>query len=73
VTAKSNQSVPPRWRREAERGLITEAQIARLAKPRGIRADKFPLHLKESEWRWNHCRDNLCSLLLTEIRSHPLN
>jgi hypothetical protein len=45
----------------------------RLAKQRGVRADKFPLHLKESEWRWNHRRDNLYALLLKETRSHPLN
>jgi transposase-like protein len=45
----------------------------RLAKPRGIRADKFPLHLKASAWRWNHRRDNLCAWLLKATRSHPLN
>ena len=31
----------------------------RLAKLRGIRSEYFFLHLKESEWRWNHRRDNL--------------
>ena len=45
----------------------------RLAKQRGVRADKFPQHLKESEWRWNHRRDNLYALLLKDTRSHPLN
>ncbi|HEY5296664.1 MAG TPA: IS1595 family transposase, partial [Verrucomicrobiae bacterium] len=40
---------------------------------RGIRTDKFPLHLKESEWRWNHRRDNLYALLLKNTRSLPLN
>jgi transposase-like protein len=45
----------------------------RLAKQRGIRPDKFPGHLKESEWRWNHRQDNLYLLLLRETRSHPLN
>jgi len=45
----------------------------RLAKQRGVRVDKFPRHLKESEWRWNHRRDNLYSLLLKDTRSHPLN
>jgi hypothetical protein len=34
-----------------------------------IRPDKLPRHLKESEWRWNHRRDNLYALLLKEIRS----
>jgi hypothetical protein len=39
-----------------------------LAKQRGIRTGKFYHHLKESEWRWNHRRDNLCRLLLKETR-----
>jgi transposase len=46
---------------------------SRLAKQRGIRTGKFYPHLKESEWRWNHRRDNLYQLLLKESRSHPLN
>jgi transposase-like protein len=45
----------------------------RLAKPRGVRPDRLPLHLKESEWRWNHRQVNLYALLLKETRSHPLN
>jgi len=28
----------------------------RLAKQRGVRPDKFPLHLKESEWRGTTAR-----------------
>lgn len=46
---------------------------SRLAKQRGIRTGKFHVHLKESEWRWNHRRDNLYQLLLKETRSRPLN
>jgi transposase len=46
---------------------------SRLAKQRGIRRGKFYVHLKESEWRWNHRRDNLYQLLLKETRSRPLN
>ena len=46
---------------------------SRLAKQRGIRTGKFYPHLKESEWRWNHRRDNLYQRLLIETRSHPLN
>ena len=46
---------------------------SRLAKQRGIRTGKFYHHLKESEWRWNHRRDNLYQHLLKETRSHPLN
>ena len=44
----------------------------RLAKLRGIRAQYFFLHLKESEWRWNHRHDNLYLFLLKNLRSKPL-
>ena len=44
----------------------------RLAKLRGIRAHYFFLHLKESEWRWNHRHDNLYFILLKNLRSDPL-
>ena len=44
----------------------------RLAKLRGIRAQYFFLHLKESEGRWNHRHDNLYLLLLKNLRSEPL-
>ena len=44
----------------------------RLAKLRGIRAPYFFLHLKESEWRWNHRHDNLYLVLLKNLRSEPL-
>ena len=44
----------------------------RLAKLRGIRAHYFVLHLKESEWRWNHRHDNLYLILLKNLRSKPL-
>ena len=44
----------------------------RLAKLRGIRAKYFVLHLKESEWRWNHRHDNLYLILLKNLRSEPL-
>ena len=43
----------------------------RLAKLRGIRSTHFLFHLKESEWRFNHRRDNLYRLLLLNIRLHP--
>jgi transposase-like protein len=36
----------------------------RFLKLRGVRREFFFLHLKESEWRWNHRRDNLYFLLL---------
>ncbi len=41
----------------------------RLGKLRGIRAQYFFLHLKESEWRWNHRHDNLYLFLLKNLRS----
>ena len=44
----------------------------RLAKLRGIRAQYLFLHLKESEWRWNHRHDNLYLSLLKNLRSQPL-
>ena len=44
----------------------------RLAKLRGLRAQYFFLHLKESEWRWNHRHDNLYLILLKNLRSEPL-
>ncbi len=44
----------------------------RLAKLRGIRAQYFFLHLKESEWRWNLRHDNLYLFLLKNLRSEPL-
>jgi transposase len=44
----------------------------RLAKLRGIRAHYFFLHLKESEWRWNHRHDNLYLFSLKNLRSYPL-
>ena len=43
----------------------------RLSKLRGIRSEFFILHLKESEWRFNHRHDNLYRLLLHNIRRFP--
>jgi len=44
----------------------------RMAKLRGIRADSLIIHLKESEWRWNHRDVHLYSFLLKLLRSEPL-
>jgi transposase len=44
----------------------------RLARLRGIRAGTFYLHLKETEWRFNHRHDNLYLLLLRTFRENPL-
>lgn len=44
----------------------------RLHKFNGLRADKFFLHLKESEFRFNHRNDDLYHVLLQLLRDHPL-
>ena len=45
----------------------------RLAKFKGLPKHTFHLHLKETEWRYNHRLDNKYKLLLTIIRQNPLN
>src|SRR5271165_4132975 len=44
----------------------------RLAKFNGIPAHTFALHLKETEFRFNHRRDNLYRVLLDQLRRDPL-
>ncbi len=44
----------------------------RMSKQNGVRKDKFLLHLKESEFRWNH-RNNLYKTLISELIICPLN
>jgi transposase-like protein len=44
----------------------------RMQKFNGLRAEKFFLHLKESEFRFNHRRDDLYQVLLRVLRNHPL-
>ena len=44
----------------------------RLAKLHGLRPICFPLHLQESEWRFNHRKDNLYLLILKNLRLFPL-
>lgn len=44
----------------------------RMVKLRGIRKTRFLVHLKESEWRWNHKRENTYKQLLKELRIRPL-
>jgi transposase len=45
---------------------------SRLTKLRGVRKDKFYLHLKETEWRFNHRQENIYKLLLNRLRKSPL-
>jgi len=44
----------------------------RLAKFNGVKKKYFLLHLKESEYRWNHKRQDLYKILLEEFRGKPL-
>jgi transposase-like protein len=44
----------------------------RLRKFNGIRKDKFLLHLKESQFRWNNRGGIIYSILLKELRRNPL-
>jgi len=44
----------------------------RMAKFNGVPKAKFILHLKESEWRWNHRDDKIYKLLMKELRENPL-
>lgn len=45
----------------------------RFLKLRGVRKDRFLLHLKECEWRFNHRRAKLYPLLLSHLRKNPLS
>ena len=45
---------------------------ARLHQFRGVSKDPFLLHLKESEFRFNHRQKDLYKLLLKLLRQHPL-
>lgn len=44
----------------------------RMAKLNGVTKTAFVLHLKESEFRWNHKKDNLYRSLLKILRKNPL-
>ncbi len=43
----------------------------RMSKQNGVRKDKFLLHLKESEFRWNH-RSDMYKVLLNNLKMEPL-
>ena len=43
-----------------------------MAKQNGVRKDKFLLHLKESEFRWNHRKD-MFEVLLNNLKTTPLS
>ena len=51
--------------------LIRFAKL-RLAKVRGVRWEYLYAHLKETEWRFNHRRDNLFKLLIINLGSSRL-
>ncbi len=44
----------------------------RLAKFNGVKKESFVLHLKESEYRWNHKTQNLYQILMKNFRENPL-
>ena len=44
----------------------------RMAKFNGVPKNKFILHLKESEWRFNHRSDNIYKVLMRELSQNPL-
>jgi transposase-like protein len=44
----------------------------RISKFNGVPKNKFILHLKESEWRFNHRYDNIYLILMKELRENPL-
>ena len=44
----------------------------RMAKFNGLTDEKFYLHLKESQWRFNNRYDNIYKLLLKHFRTNPL-
>ncbi len=44
----------------------------RISKFNGVPRNKFILHLKESEWRFNHRSDNIYKLLMKELSKNPL-
>ena len=45
----------------------------RFTKLRGVRKEKFLLHLKECEWGFNHRKDNIQKLILKSLRAIPLS
>ena len=45
----------------------------RLTKFRGIHKSRFYLHLKECEFRFNYCDQNIYAIILKILRNSPLN
>jgi len=44
----------------------------RISQFNGVPKNKFILHLKESEWRFNHRSDNIYKVLMRELSQNPL-
>ena len=44
----------------------------RLNKFNGIKKERFPIFLKESQWRFNNRHDDIYMLLLKELKDNPL-
>lgn len=45
----------------------------RMIKLRGVRRERFVIHLLESTWRFNRRHDNIYLLLLNNLRKNPLS
>ena len=45
---------------------------SRISRMRGIKKERFNLHLKETEWRFNHRNENIYKLLLLNLKNRPL-
>jgi transposase-like protein len=45
----------------------------RFTKLRGVRKQKFLLHLKKCEWRFNHRHDHIHKIILKSLRENPLS
>ena len=45
----------------------------RLTKFKGLPKPTFHLHLKETEWRYNHRQDDKYKILLSYLRNNPLS
>ena len=63
--------IKPRWDHAIE--SFWSFAKARLAKLHGVRRDRFLIHFKDCEWRFDHRKENRYRLLLTHFRQNPLS
>jgi hypothetical protein len=81
VDARSGQYFPVQWpgsqRQQGDQAMIGSEPFSvftrrRLQRFMGIPRHTFYLHLKETEYRFNHLNDDLYPGLLALLRKHPL-